>query len=122
VVWDTGQFYPMFFLGKVLKVDEGITNLLTICATVATAPLYIFFGWLVDGLSADAIGPIMRIPHWSRRKPRPLSSLSQIQPTAPCSSIRPAQSNTIRVATSRKRPPASTTASYPRPLAPWQKL
>ncbi|BFG80767.1 MFS transporter [Paraburkholderia terrae] len=55
VVWYTGQFYAMFFLGKVLKVDEGITNLLVIGATVATAPLYVFFGWLSDRIGRKPV-------------------------------------------------------------------
>lgn len=48
VVWYTGQFYTMFFLGKVLKVDDATVNLLIVGATLLTAPLYFFFGRLSD--------------------------------------------------------------------------
>jgi hypothetical protein len=40
VVWYTGQFYTLFFLTRVLKVDASAANQLLVSATVLTAPLY----------------------------------------------------------------------------------
>jgi MFS family permease len=48
VVQYTAQFYTLFFLSKTLKVDDVTVNLLVIGATLMTAPLYIFFGWVSD--------------------------------------------------------------------------
>ena len=44
VVWYTDQFYTMFFLGKVLKVDDLTVNGLVVTATLLSVPLYYFFG------------------------------------------------------------------------------
>lgn len=55
VVWYTGQFYTMFFLGKVLKVDDATVNLLIVGATLLTAPLYFFFGWLSDRIGRKPV-------------------------------------------------------------------
>jgi MFS family permease len=48
VVWYTGQFYSLFFLTQVLKVDSVTANWLIIVATLLTAPLYYVFGALSD--------------------------------------------------------------------------
>jgi MFS family permease len=48
VAWYTGQFYAMFFLERVLKVDGATTNLLVSAALIIVLPLYVFFGWLSD--------------------------------------------------------------------------
>jgi predicted MFS family arabinose efflux permease len=48
VVWYTAQFYVLFFLERVLKVDGALTNLLVATALCISTPLYIFFGWLSD--------------------------------------------------------------------------
>lgn len=55
VVWYTGQFYTMFFLTKILKVDGATTNFLIIVATILTAPLYIFFGRLSDRIGRKPV-------------------------------------------------------------------
>jgi hypothetical protein len=47
-VWYTGFFYTQIFLEKFLKVEPATVNFLMIAATVASAPLYIIFGWLSD--------------------------------------------------------------------------
>lgn len=48
VVWYTGQFYALFFLTQVLKVDAKTANLLIAGALVLGTPFFIFFGMLSD--------------------------------------------------------------------------
>lgn len=48
VIWYTAQFYLLFFLERVLKVDSALTNLLMAVALVASTPLYVVFGALSD--------------------------------------------------------------------------
>jgi len=47
-VWYCGYFYTRFFMEKVLKVDTNTVDQLVLMVTVASALLYIFFGWLSD--------------------------------------------------------------------------
>ena len=47
-VWFTVFFYSQFFLERILKVDPGTVNSLMIAVVLASAPLYVFFGWLSD--------------------------------------------------------------------------
>ena len=51
-VWYCSFFYIQTFMEKFLKVDPATINLLMMGAVAASAPLYVFFGWL----SAWAIG------------------------------------------------------------------
>ncbi|PTT80108.1 MFS transporter, partial [Pseudomonas sp. HMWF010] len=48
VVWYTGQFYALFFLEKMLKVDGGLTNALVAISLLIGTPFFVFFGWLSD--------------------------------------------------------------------------
>ena len=48
VVWYTGQFYALFFLEKMLKVDGALTNTLVAVALALGTPFFIVFGWLSD--------------------------------------------------------------------------
>jgi MFS family permease len=48
VVWYTGQFYALFFLERMLRVDGATTNILTAIALALATPGFVFFGWLSD--------------------------------------------------------------------------
>ena len=48
VVWYTGQFYALFYLQTVLKVDGISTNYIMAAALLLGMPLYVLFGWLSD--------------------------------------------------------------------------
>ncbi len=54
-VWYTAFFYTQIFLEKFLKVEPATVNLLMIGATVASAPLYILFGWLSDKIGRKPV-------------------------------------------------------------------
>jgi predicted MFS family arabinose efflux permease len=47
-VWYCGYFYTRFFMERVLKVEVSTVDQLVLAATVASAALYVFFGWLSD--------------------------------------------------------------------------
>ena len=47
-VWYAGYFYTRFFMERVLKVEIATVDMLILTITVASAFLYIFFGWLSD--------------------------------------------------------------------------
>ena len=48
VVWYTGQFYALFFLEKILKVDGALANTLMAIALLLATPFFVFWGWLSD--------------------------------------------------------------------------
>ncbi len=48
VIWYASQFYTLFFLQRVLKVDEALSNVLMAAGLIISTPLYVFFGWLSD--------------------------------------------------------------------------
>lgn len=47
-VWYCGYFYTRFFMERVLKIDVNTVDQLVLMVTVASAGLYVFFGWLSD--------------------------------------------------------------------------
>lgn len=55
VVWYTGQFYSLFFLERVLKVDGALTNSLVAIALLMGTPFFLFFGWLSDRIGRKSI-------------------------------------------------------------------
>lgn len=55
VVWYTGQFYALFFLEKMLKVDGASTNILIAIALIIGTPGFVFFGWLSDKIGRKPI-------------------------------------------------------------------
>ena len=55
VVWYGGQFYALFFLTQVLKVDAQPANLLIAAALLIGTPCFILFGWLSDRIGRKKI-------------------------------------------------------------------
>ena len=55
VVWYTGQFYALFFLEKILKVDGALTNELVAYGLAIGTPFIILFGWLSDKIGRKPI-------------------------------------------------------------------
>jgi len=55
VIWYTGQLYSLFFLTKMLKVEELTANNLTIVALLLATPFFMFFGWLSDKIGRKII-------------------------------------------------------------------
>jgi MFS family permease len=55
VVWYTGQFYALFFLEKMLKVDGALTNMMVAAALLIGTPFFVFFGWLSDKIGRKPI-------------------------------------------------------------------
>ncbi|MBL8201853.1 MAG: MFS transporter [Chromatiales bacterium] len=55
VVWYTGQFYALFFLANVLKVDGPTANILIAVALVIGTPFYLVFGALSDRIGRKPV-------------------------------------------------------------------
>jgi MFS family permease len=55
VVWYTGQFYALFFLTSIAKVDAKTANLLIAASLVIGTPFFIFFGALSDKIGRKFI-------------------------------------------------------------------
>ena len=55
VVWYTGQFYALYFLQSVLRVDFVASNTILLIAIAMGAPFFIFFGWLSDKIGRKKI-------------------------------------------------------------------
>ena len=55
VVWYTGQFYALFFLEKVMRVDGATANIMIAIALVIGTPFFLFFGWLSDRIGRKKI-------------------------------------------------------------------
>jgi MFS family permease len=55
VVWYTGQFYALFYLERILKVDGGTANVLIAVALLIGTPFFVIFGWLSDKVGRKPI-------------------------------------------------------------------
>jgi MFS family permease len=62
VVWYTGQFYALFYLEKILKVDGATANVLIAIALLIGTPFFVIFGWLSDKIGRKPI--IMTAAPW----------------------------------------------------------
>ncbi|MBL8546572.1 MAG: MFS transporter [Hyphomonadaceae bacterium] len=90
VVWYTGQFYALFFLERMLKVDGLTANALIAVALLIGAPFFIFFGWLSDKigrkpiiLSGCAIAALTYFPLFGALTEAANPALAQAQRNAP---------------------------------------
>jgi MFS family permease len=55
VVWYCGQFYALFFLTQILKVEAAPANLLVAGALAIGTPFFILFGWLSDKIGRKPV-------------------------------------------------------------------
>src|SRR5437870_7960884 len=55
VVWYTGQFWLLYYLQNVAKVDFITSNLVLLIALAAGTPFFILFGWLSDRIGRKKI-------------------------------------------------------------------
>ena len=55
VVWYTGQFYALFFLERVLKVDGALVSMMIAAALLLATPFFVFWGWLSDKVGRKPI-------------------------------------------------------------------
>jgi MFS family permease len=55
VVWYSGQFYALFFLQNVLKVDAQAANIMVAIALAIGTMFFVVFGWLSDKIGRKPI-------------------------------------------------------------------
>ncbi len=55
VVWYTGQFYTLFFLERMAKVDGATANILVATSLIIGTPFFVLFGWLSDRIGRKPI-------------------------------------------------------------------
>jgi len=55
VVWYTGQFYALFFLEKIMKVEGSTANIMIAAGLAVGTPFFVFFGWLSDRIGRKPI-------------------------------------------------------------------
>jgi MFS family permease len=55
VVWYTGQFYALFFMQSILKVDSFTANVLIAWSLTLGTGFFLFFGWLSDRVGRKPI-------------------------------------------------------------------
>jgi MFS family permease len=55
VVWYSGQFYALFFLQNILKVEAQSANIMVACSLLLGTGFFVFFGWLSDKIGRKPI-------------------------------------------------------------------
>jgi MFS family permease len=48
VVWYTGQFFALFYMQSILKINAKTANLIMASALLIGMPMFVLFGWLSD--------------------------------------------------------------------------
>jgi len=54
-VWYCGQFYALFFLTQILKLDATTANIVIAAALAIGTPFFVLFGWLSDKIGRKPI-------------------------------------------------------------------
>ncbi len=90
VVWYTGQFYALFFIQSILKVDGYTSNLLIAWSLLLGTGGFVFFGWLSDKigrkpiiLTGCAIAALTYFPLFAKLTQEANPALYQAQQTIP---------------------------------------
>jgi MFS family permease len=90
VVWYTGQFYALFYLERILKVDGGTANVLIAVALLIGTPFFVFFGWLSDKIgrkpiimSGCALAAVLYFPLFGALTSAANPALAEAQAKAP---------------------------------------
>ncbi|HWA22813.1 MAG TPA: MFS transporter [Caulobacterales bacterium] len=90
VVWYTGQFYALFFLERMVKVDGLTANTLVAISLAIGTPFFLFFGWLSDKigrkpiiLAGCAIAALTYFPLFGALTEAANPALAHAQKTAP---------------------------------------
>jgi len=90
VVWYTGQFYALFYLERILKVDGGTANILIATALAIGTPFFILFGWLSDKvgrkpiiLAGCALAAVLYFPLFGALTSAANPALAEAQASAP---------------------------------------
>ena len=90
VVWYTGQFYALFFIQNILKVDGKTSNLLIAWGLLLGTGGFVFFGWLSDKigrkpiiLAGCAIAALTYFPLFGRLTAEANPALYKAQQTIP---------------------------------------
>ena len=90
VVWYTGQFYALFYLERILKVDGGTANILIAIALLIGTPFFVFFGWLSDKIGRKpiimtgcALAAVLYFPLFGALTEAANPALAQAQARAP---------------------------------------
>ncbi|WP_367615946.1 MFS transporter [Plastoroseomonas hellenica] len=97
VVWYTGQFYALFFLQSILKVDGYTANLLIAWSLILGTGGFILFGWLSDKigrkpiiLAGCALAAATYFPLFQTMTREANPALYQAQQTIPVTVVAPA--------------------------------
>ena len=130
VVWYTGQFYALFFLEKMLKVDGALTNTMVAAALLIGTPFFVFFGWLSDRIGRKPIiltgcllAALTYFPLFhaltAAANPQPRRRHAQRSGDGDRRSRPTARSSSIRSARPCSTPPATwPSRTWPRPASP----
>jgi MFS family permease len=55
VVWYTGQFYALFYMQTILKIERIEASYIIAAAILLAIPFFVFFGWLSDKIGRKKI-------------------------------------------------------------------